>query len=95
MKSVDALVSGAARVQVCFQNLFDRFPFPSFCCRKHVFDDPGNFIEADLPVQESRHCYFVGGIQGYGLGTTRLRSLIGQSETPEFPHIRRVEVQLT
>jgi len=95
MKSVDALVSSAARVQVRFEHLLYRFHSPSFCCRKHVFDEPGNFIEADLSVEKRRDRYFVGGIQGYGLGTTLLRSLIGQSKTPEFPHIRWVEVQLT
>ena len=62
MQPLYALSGSASRLQVCLKHLINRFHFPSFCCRKHVFDNPGNFIEANLTIQESGDRDFIGGI---------------------------------
>ena len=91
---VYAFVSNAARFQVCRKHLMNRFHFPSFCCRKHVFDNPGNFIEANLPIKKSGDGNLVGGVQRDGFCPAGLGRFIGQPQTSKFLHVGRVEVQL-
>ena len=74
-----SLMGRSASFQVLCEHLVYRFHSPSFRCRKHVLNDPGNVIESDLAFQERRHRHFVGGVQGYRLRASGFGSLIGQS----------------
>ena len=40
---------------------------PEFVACQNVFDNPGNFIEADAAFQKCRHRDFVRRVQGHGL----------------------------
>lgn len=87
-------MSNASRFQVCRKHLFNRFHFPSFCCRKHVFDNSGNLIEANLPIKKSGDSNLISGIQSDRFSPTGFGRFISQPQTSKFLHIRRVEVQL-
>jgi len=92
MQPLYALSGSASRLQVCLKHLINRFHFPSFCCRKHFFNDPGNFIEANLTFKERCDRNFIRCVQSDRMGASGFCCLVGQSEAPKFPHIRRVEV---
>src|SRR5471032_2239918 len=59
------------------KDLFYRLGMAVFCFKNRAFHHFRNIGKPDLPLEESRHRYFVRGIQGDGLGTPCLGGLIG------------------
>jgi len=61
-------------------------------CIRNELAGVGNFAFSSVLVAGSVVSGAVNDLQGDGMGASGLRCLVGQSETPEFPHIGRVEV---
>src|SRR3981081_3665883 len=72
-----------------------RFQISGFSCRKHVFDDPGNLIEANAALEKSGYSHFIGRVERHGLRSSCLRGLIGETKTRKFTHVRGGEVEMT
>src|SRR5438876_11219378 len=91
----DPLQSASAGVAIRFKHLLYRFQMSRFSCRKHLFDDLRNLIEANAAFEKSGYSHFIGRIERHSLRSSCLRGLIGETKTREFTHVRGAEVEMT
>src|ERR1700694_2974308 len=78
-----------------FKHLAYRFQMSGFSCRKHVFDDPRNLIEANAAFEKCGYSHFISRIERHSLRSPCLRGLVGETETRKFTHVRGAEVEMT
>ena len=67
---------------------------PTARFRKHFFDYFWNFVKTDSALQKRRHCHFVGGVECNRFRAPCLRRFVGQTQTREFFHVRRAEIEV-
>src|SRR3984957_18966041 len=91
----DLLLSIAASFCIGLKHFLNRTQLPRIRCRNRVFDDPGNLIERDVAFEEGGHGHFIGRIQSDRFGSPGFDRCVGQTETREFTHVWREEVQST
>src|SRR5438270_9262067 len=75
------------------KHLFYRFRMAAGGFTNCAFDYLRNIAKPDLPLQEGRHGYLIGGIQGDSLGASGFSSLISQAQARELAQIGRQKIQ--
>src|SRR5689334_22598560 len=87
----DLAMSKLARFRICREHF--RYRLQNVCrrFRKHVFYDLGDFVKANLAVQERSHRNLVGSVECNWFRTSCLSSGISQAQIGEFFHVRGTE----
>src|SRR5271155_4915319 len=88
-------VRDLARFRVCLQHFTYRLQFPDFRFSKNHSNYVRNLSEMDTAIEKRGDRDLVGGVQGNSFCTPSLRCFIGQAETGEFSHVRRLEIEVS
>ena len=93
--SQNALFGISAGFGIGFKHLGNRLQLPRIRCGNRVFDDSGNLIESNTAFEKRRYRDLIGRVQCDRLGPACLRGFVGDTQTREFTHVWRGEVQMT